>query len=239
MPKRSIKKNIVPTAAGYYHDLDPYSMHPTKKAAEDHRKRLMKTNPANGIRKKSRRPRTPTFYTIMQQGKSIPKRFGHSKQGPHTFPHFAIHDAIINAKRKNRFDILNSVIPGPTTYSKAVDNEIPSGHGKETRARVAKQLYRKNYRSYQALKKRAGNLSPFESIKMAHKANKLIQLHPLGSYAYKGRGASNSATKGKGESRLKPISQQIDLPSSHGLSSTNAVDQRNRSLMDMTRKMNK
>ena len=59
----SVKKaRIVPTARGYFHDLDPYKFFPTKADAIKDRARLLKL----GVGLKSRSPRVPTFYTVLQ-----------------------------------------------------------------------------------------------------------------------------------------------------------------------------
>lgn len=80
------------------------------------------------------------------------------------------------------------------------------------------------------------NGSELQEIRMAHTINKMIQMDPYGSYAYKGKGAGKGAIKGKGESSLKPLDQQIDLPKNSGISDTSAVKTRSQTFMDLFKK---
>ncbi|GAB3037195.1 hypothetical protein GCM10027285_20970 [Oleiagrimonas citrea] len=211
------------TSRGYFHDLNPYSLHATKALARVDRSRLSKM----GLGVKSRHPRVSTFYTILQdRRKNHPVKFGNVPQGPHTFPHHGIHHGIVEAKRTGQLETFAPLIPSPDDYGKRVDKEIPSGHGKYDRAKIAKSIFKKRHSRFVKLK----NMSPrseVHSIRFAHVINKLIQMDPLGSYAYKGRGAGKKALKGKGESATKPLAQQIDLPKNSGFSDIGDVQKRN------------
>ena len=94
-PDKIKKTKISRTARGYFHDLDPYTFHSTKNDAVVDRSRLAK----GGLGIKSRKPRVSTFYTLMQdKRKNSPTKFGTVPQGPHIFPHFAIHNGLSDAK---------------------------------------------------------------------------------------------------------------------------------------------
>lgn len=57
--------NITRTAKGYWHDLDPYTRHATKAAAQKARSKMLglqKTHP----KIKRRKARVSTFYTFLQ-----------------------------------------------------------------------------------------------------------------------------------------------------------------------------
>jgi hypothetical protein len=214
------------TAKGYWHDLDPYTRHATKAAAQKDRSRL------RGVQFKARKARVSTFYTILQdRRKNNPTRFTSVPQGPHTFPHFALFDALTEAKRRNKLDDFHPLIPSPANYNKLVTSEIPAGHLKASRAKIAKGIYARRYAAYLALKAKGAGRTEVETIRYAHKINKLIQLHPHSSYAYKSAGAGRKALKGKGESSSKPVAQQIDLPGKHGFKDIKAVNTRNASLL--------
>jgi hypothetical protein len=214
------------TAKGYWHDLDPYTRHATKAAAQKDRSRL------RGVQLKARKARVSTFYTILQdKRKNHPTKFTSVPQGPHTFPHFALHDALTEARQQGKLDDFDPLIPSPADYDKLVTGEIPVGHAKEARAKIAQSTYARRHAAYLALKAQGVGRTEAETIRYAHKINKLLQMHPHGSYAYKGSGASRKALKGKGESSSKPVDTQIDLPAKHGLSDVNAVNTRNASLL--------
>jgi hypothetical protein len=214
MPKIT-KSRISRTRKGYFHDLDPYTLHPTKQGAGKARAALSGSPFA-----KSRRPRVATFYTIMQdRRKNNPQKFGNVPQGPHTFPHFAIHLGIVEAKRQSNLAALGALIPDPVAYVKRVAQEIPATHQKGMRATLAGRIYKKRFKRFRGLEQIV-HRSATDEIRYAHVINKLLQMDPHGSYAYKGTGASKSALKGKGESSDRPLKEQIDLPSTHGFSSS-------------------
>lgn len=220
------------TAKGYWHDLDPYTRHSTKTGAQQDRSRLFLGIKKNNFKLKPRKARVSTFYTILQdKRKNNPTKFTSVPQGPHTFPHFALHDAITEAKQQGKLDDFHSQIPSPTDYDKLVASEIPVGHVKEPRAKIAQGIYKKRHTAYLMLKAKGVGRTEFETIRYAHTINKLIQLHPYGSYAYKSGGASKKALKGKGESSTKSVDTQIDLPSKHGFNDIKAVNSRNTSLL--------
>jgi len=227
--KRIKKTAITSTAQGYFHDLHPYKFHPTKAAAKSDRSRLAALGEDAGI--KSRKPRVSTFYTFMQdKRKNHPTKFGSVPQGPHTFPHHGLHNAIARAVRAGRLDVFDSVIPTPQQFNAMTDKEIPDHHVKRPRALMAMTVFNKKYQRRQALAA-LPNRSEAQEIKFAHATNELIQMDPYGSYAYKGKGASRKALGGKGESSNKPLAEQIDLPSSHGFSSISGVETRNQTLL--------
>ena len=92
---------------------------------------------------------------------------------------------------------------------------------------MAKAIFKKRYSKYLALQKLGTARSEAQTIKYAHAINRLIQLHPYGSYAYKGKGAGKSALKGKGESSLLPLAKQIQLPANNGFVSAKRAARRN------------
>jgi hypothetical protein len=207
--KRIGAAKIGRTSHGYFHDLDPYEEHGTKKEATDDRSALRKDSAS-----KSRKPRVQTFYTFLQDPrKGTPTEgYGSVPQGPHTFPHHAIHHALARAKSLGQLSDFDPLIPSPAQFKAAVDAEIPSGHPKEARAGVARSYYEKRHKRLMAYK-----TMPYTrqtGIKMAHTYNKLLQMHPYGSYAYKGGGASKKALKHKGERAGVPLDQQVDMPKS-------------------------
>jgi hypothetical protein len=228
--------NIKRTAKGYWHDLDPFTRHKTKSDAQKDRTRLL------GIRKtdpklKRRAARVSTFYTILQdKRKNNPTKFTSVPQGPHTFPHFALHDAISEARQQGKLDDFHPLIPSPADYNKIVTSEIPSGHAKEPRAKLAQSIYARRHATYLALQAKGVGRIESETIRYADKINKLIQMHPHGSYAYKSTGASRKALKGKGESSTKPVDKQIDLPAKHGFKDITPVNTRNNTLVTTVKK---
>lgn len=223
--------NITRTAKGYWHDLDPYTRHATKSAAQKERSRLLGVQKSNP-KIKRRKARVSTFYTILQdKRKNNPTKFTSVPQGPHTFPHFALHDALTEARQQNKLDDFHPLLPSPADYDKLVAGEIPSGHAKEARAKIAQNTYARRYATYLALKGKGVARTEAETIRYTHKINKLLQMHPHGSYAYKGAGASKKALKGKGESSTKSVAMQIDLPAKHGFNDIKAVQTRNASLL--------
>lgn len=222
-------KGISRTAQGYYHDRNPYKLHGTQADAKKDRSRLI------GLGVKIRKPRVSTFYTILQdKRKNNPTKFGSVPQGPHTFPFHGIHHGIIRAYNKGRLNDFKKILPTPSKFNKEVDEEIPKGHPKRVRAELAKIIYAKRHKSLLQLSKMKSGTDPeLRKIVMAHRINQMIQLSPYGSYAYKGKGAGKGAVKGKGESSLKPVDQQIDMPKNSGIKNTNAVTTRSQSLIKL------
>ncbi len=219
------------TAKGYFHDFDPYTLHPTKKAATTERSRLSKLT---GVKKRA--PRVSTFYTILQdKRKNDPSKFGSVPQGPHTFPHHGIHHGIIEARKLGKLSEFSSVIPSPADYNKRVNKEIPPNHTKRARAVKAQIIFKKRFLRFDQLKKMK-NLPEVREIAFAHVINKLIQMDPYGSYAYKGKGAGKRALKGKGESSLLPLSSQIDLPKTAGFTDMSGVTTRSQTLLKTLKK---
>ena len=222
------KASIKSTRRGYYHDLDPYTMHATQAAAKSARSGMKNTIP--GI--VSRNPRVSTFYTILQdKRKNDPQKFGNVPQGPHTFPHHGIHQGLAEARKQNKLDAFAPLISSPSLYDSRVDHEIPGHHPKFKRAKIAKVIFKKRYQRFADLKKLGAGRSEHDNIRYAHVMNKLLQQDPFGSYAYKGAGAGKAALKGKGENADKPLSQQIDLPSKHGINDVAGVTTRNKTLL--------
>jgi hypothetical protein len=220
-----VGKSIYSTAKGYFHDMDPYRLHSTKAIAMKERSRVAK------LGGKKRLPRVSTFYTILQdKRKNNPQKFGSVPQGPHTFPHHGIHSGIIEARAQNKLNIFDNVIPSPSDYGKRVDSEIPVGHVKRPRAELAKTIFKKRHTRFSTLSKIVGR-TELQDIRLSHVINKLIQMDPHGSYAYKSGGASKKALKGKGESTLLPLAQQIDLPKNSGFSNLSAVQTRSQTLL--------
>jgi hypothetical protein len=222
---RISKKKIGSTSVGYYHDLDPYTMHGTQREAKADRSLMKKA----GIQ--SRHHRVSTFYTIMQdKRKNDPRSFGNVPQGPHTFPHHGLHKGLAEAIRTKQLDGFSVLIPSPAKYNKRVDKEIPFGHPKEHRAMVAKAIFKKRHDRYSALK--GIQRSDEDDLRYAHVINKLIQLDPFGTYGYKGAGAGRKALKYKGEGANKPLDEQIDLPRNHGIVDERGLEKRTRTMLD-------
>ena len=238
MPKRSKKSpiskaSITSTARGYFHDLDPYTLFATKDKATKDRSLLL----SGGI-VKSRKPRVSTFYTILQdKRKNDPRKFGAVPQGPHTFPHHGIHTGLVEARQQNKLDLFANILPSPGDYNKRVNSEIPVDHVKRHRAEIAMEIYDKRYKRMQGFRSLSAPTRP-QQIAFAHVINKMLQMDPFGSYAYKGTGAGRGALKGKGESTLKPLAQQIDLPSKHGFKNIGEVTDRNNTLSTTLGKLN-
>lgn len=231
MPKVK-KTRISSTARGYFHDLDPYTLHPTKQSATKARSALAKLPGA-----KSRAPRVSTFYTILQdKRKNSPTKFGNVPQGPHTFPHHGLHTGIVEARDQGKLGDFGTVIPSPVQYGQRVDQEIPVGHPKRARAELAKGIFKKRHTRFQRLHVKAAR-SVFEEIAFAHVANKLLQMDPYGSYAYKGKGAGKKALGGKGESSLLPLAQQIDLPKNAGFTNLSGVTTRSKTILATLKKL--
>ncbi len=218
-------KSIYSTSRGYFHNLDPYRLHATISKAKSERSRLSK------LIGKRRLPRVSTFYTILQdKRKNNPTKFGSVPQGPHTFPHHGIHQGIIEAREQGKLDVFKSVIPSPADYGKRVDAEIPLGHPKRPRAELSKMIFTKRHGRFITLSNMAGR-TELDDIRLSHVINKLIQMDPHGSYSYKGGGASRKALKGKGESSLLPLAQQVDLPANSGFRDLAAAHNRNKALL--------
>ncbi|MES2126191.1 MAG: hypothetical protein V4463_02875 [Pseudomonadota bacterium] len=230
-PNAKIKKTrIVSTAQGYYHDLHPYKFHATQADAKADRSRLAALGAGAGV--KSRSPRVSTFYTFLQdKRKNSPTKFGNVPQGPHTFPHHGVHVGIARAAAAGRLDAFDSLIPTPAQFGKLVDLEIPANHAKRLRASTAMSVFNKKHKRRLALKALGKKRTEAQDIKFAHATNELVQMHPYGSYAYKGKGASRKALHGKGESTLKPLAKQIDLPATHGFSSTAGAKTRSQTML--------
>ncbi|RKG82759.1 hypothetical protein D7W79_01790 [Corallococcus exercitus] len=231
------KTTITRTAQGYFHDLDPYSLHDTKQAAKSDRKRLAESD----MRVKSRNPRVPTFYTILQdKRKNSPSKFTRVPQGPHVFPHIGIHLLLVQAKAMNKLNLFNDLILTPVQYETNVKLEIKDDHAKGDRAKVAVERYKRIHARYVGLMTRP-NPDNAQTIKLVHSMNKLLQSDPHGTYAYKGRGAGKKATSGKGESSNRPMQNQIDLPKNHGFSQEGVrlVALRNESLVNIGEELGK
>lgn len=218
-------KGINRTAQGYFHDRNPYKLHATQNDAKKDRSRVAK------LGGKIRKPRVSTFYTILQdKRKNNPTKFGSVPQGPHTFPFHGIHHGIIKALNQGRLSEFKSVIPSPSHFGKSVDTEIPVGHTKRPRAELAKLIFAKRYKRFESYENMSSR-TELQDISFAHTTNKLLQMDPHGSYGYKAGGAGKGALKGKGESSLKPLDQQIDLPKNSGLNDTKAVQTRSDTIM--------
>jgi hypothetical protein len=226
--------NITRTAKGYYHNLDPYTLHATKADAGKDRTRVYKN-----VTQKIRKARVSTFYTIMQdKRKNNPQKFGNVPQGPHVFPHFGLHQGLIVANKQGKLDVFSPLISTPAAFNTKSDTEIPSGHLKRPRAEIAKTIYKKRHDRFTALQNIIKvNRGEGHSIRYAHVINKLLQMHPHGSYAYKGTGAGKKFLSGKGESSLKPIANQIDLPKKHGFNDISGVTTRNQSILNTLKKI--
>lgn len=224
------KTRIKSTAQGYFHDLDPYTMHATKQGATQDRSALKAVN----TDVKSRDPRESTFYTFMQDPrKNDPVKFGNVPQGPHTFPHHGIHQGLVQGVQQGRLDAFSPLIPTASVFNARAKAEVPDGHSKSGRRDKAMSYFAKNRKKYMALKGIGKKRTRAQTIKYAHTINKLLQIDPFGSYAYKGKGASKKARAGKGESSNKPLANQIDLPKSHGLSDVTGVTTRNQSILNV------
>lgn len=85
---------------------------------------------------------------------------------------------------------------------------------------------------YQRMQGFQGLTSPTrpQQIAFAHAIDKMLQMDPFGSHADKRKGAGRGALEGKGESTLKPLAGQIDLPSNHGVKNIGEVTTRNTTL---------
>ena len=119
-------------------------------------------------------------------------------------------------------------------FEKLVNKEIPPTHPKRERATLAIEQYGTIHKRIKLLKDIGNSRNEEQNIKYVHSVNKALQLHPYGTYAYKGKGASKSSLKGKGESATKPLADQIDLPSNHGFKDISAAKQRNKTLLSVT-----
>jgi hypothetical protein len=233
MPSKS-KSKISRTGFGYYHDLDPYKVFPTKALATADRSKLYKQADSA-----SRSPRTATFYTILQdKRKNDPTKFGSVPQGPHTFPHHGIHRGIVEARAQGKLDLFAPLIPSPGQYDARVDNEIPKGHLKRRRAEVAQGIFKKRHLRFSQLQALGNKRDEQQNIRFAHAINKLIQMDPFGVYAFKGKGASKKSLSHKGEKSTLPLANQIDLPTNHGINDAKGVQTRNTSLLTTLAKVN-
>jgi hypothetical protein len=221
------KSPVESTAKGYWHNRDPYKLHSTKKEAEKDYSRLGQTI-------KKRVPRVSTFYTILQDPrKNNPTKFGRVPQGPHTFPFHAIHNGIIEARTKGPVafnEFAKKIVPSVADFNSRVSAEISSTHKKRARANIAMEIFAKRHKRFVTLRENTAR-TEHQDIAFAHVINKLIQMDPHGSYAYKNKGASKNALKGKGESSLLPLANQIDLPSNHGFSNVTLANNRNNTLL--------
>lgn len=230
MPKMK-KTRISSTARGYFHDLDPYMLHSTKQAAIKDRS-VLATLPGA----KSRAPRVSTFYTILQdKRKNHPTKFGNVPQGPHTFPHHGLHTGIVEARDQGKLHFFDAVIPSPVVFGKRVDQEVPFGHPKRARAELAKGIFKKRHQRFKKLKGIVAR-TRFDDIAFAHVTNKLLQMDPYGSYAYKGKGAGKKALGGKGESSLLPLAKQVDLPKNAGFTDVTGVTTRSKTILATLKK---
>lgn len=210
---KKIKKQKIASVGvkGYVHDLDPYTIHPTKAKAADHRSELFNLS-GTKVPIKSRMQRETTLYTIIQdRRKSGSTKFGRTPQGPHVIPNWGFHHALAGAKKAGKlheFPVLS-----PAEYQARLTLEIPSDHVKRPKADVAFGQYQKTYNTYDALKKTATR-DESQNIKFAHTINKLVQLDPFGTYSYKAGGAKKSSLSGKGENSSLSITPQVDWPKS-------------------------
>lgn len=230
MPKEKSRVKISKIGFSYYHDLDPYTTYPTKKKATEARRELK--NAYGDLR--SRKSRVATFYTILQDPrKNDPEKFGSVPQGPHTFPHHAIHRGLIAARRANDLDSFAALISSPADYNQRVNMEIPVGHTKRKRAELAMEIFQKRHVRFEDLQKKGTQRTVPETIRYAHVMNKLMQQDPYGTYAYKGSGASKRALKNKGESSNKPLAQQIDQTGKNGFNNPNGMQARNQPLLNL------
>lgn len=211
-------KQIDGPAGAYYHIRNPYRFFSTQSEALSDLKRLRR----NGF--KPRKVRVPTFYTILQdKRKQRPRKYGSVPQGPHTFPHHGIFRGIAAAMEMGTLDEFGDLmVLTPLEYGKRVDLEIPKSHRKRGRAEIAIGIYEEAYRGYLDLRLNTSR-SEFEDIKLAHRISRLRNLDPWATYAYWGAGAGAGALKGKGESRNKPLIDQIDLPRNAGFANRAAV----------------
>lgn len=234
--KPKIKKTkISRTSLGYYHDLDPYTLHKTLRETQLDRNRIKEIPPSLAV-VKSRSPRVPTFYTYMQDKRkslsvSAKVKFHSVPQGPHVIPHHGLHRALVIARKTKYYDVFNSLIPKPTDYNKLVDDEIGANHdkGKRKRAEIVKSDYQRLYKRMFSLRPEVYK-NDLVDVKYFHNVNRLLHLHPYGTYGYKANGAGKKALQGKGESNNKPIS--IDSPPRNSYNNWDAADDYHKSLLE-------
>lgn len=207
--------------AGYIHRFNPYSVFKTKAGAAANAASFKKNS-------KSRKARVETFYSFLQT--KLSRKVGITPQGPHTFPFHRIRSAVIFAVEHNQFQELEKEIPNPAKFAKIAEVEIPDNHSKSQQRDRAIESYKKRYQRFSDLKSNKNSFSSEDKIRYAHVINKLIQMHPLGTYAYKAGGASKSALKGKGERSNKPIKGQIDLPHKANIKQRRLANLRNNRL---------
>ena len=234
--KPKIKKTkISRTSLGYYHDLDPYTLHKTLREAQSDRNRIKETPPSPAV-VKSRSPRVPTFYTYMQDKRkslsvSAKVKFRSVPQGPHVIPHHGLHLALVIAREEKYYDVFNHLIPNPKDYNKLVDDEIGANHVKKAeRAEIVKSDYQRLYERMFSLRSEVDKYKyDLVDVKYFHTVNRLLHLHPYGTYGYKANGAGKKALQGKGERNNKPIS--IDSPPRNSYNNWGAADYYHESLI--------
>jgi hypothetical protein len=216
-PNKIKRIKISKTSLGWYHDLDPYTLHKTRREAQLDRNRIKNITPTEFAVVKSRKPRVPTFYTYMQDKRksllvsSAKVKFHSVPQGPHVIPHYGLHQGLVIARQEKNYDIFNDFIPKPEDYKKLVDDEIGANHCKDKRAGIVKSDYQRLYNRKSSLRRDVGKNELVE-VKYFHTVNRLLNLNPYGTYGYKGNGAGKKSLQGKGESSNNPLSKNVDLP---------------------------
>jgi hypothetical protein len=235
--KPKIKKTkISRTSLGSYHDLDPYTLHKTLREANSDRNRIKKITPSLAV-VKSRKPRVPTFYTYMQDKRksllvsSANVKFHSVPQGPHVIPHHGLHQGLVIARQAKYYDVFNHLIPDPKDYNKLVDYEIGANHVKVRRAEIVKFDYQRLYKRMFLFRSEV-HKNELVDVKYFHTVNRLLHLHPYGTYGYKGNGAGKELLQGKGERRNHQLSMDVDLPPRNSYNNWDAAEDYHKSLLE-------
>jgi hypothetical protein len=227
-PSKIKRIKISKTSLGWYHDLDPYTLHKTRREAQLDRNRIKNITPTDHAVVKSRKPRVPTFYTYMQDKRksllvsSAKVKFHSVPQGPHVIPHHGLHQGLVIARQEKNYDVFNHLIPKPEDYNKLVDDEIGANHDKGSRAVIVKSVYERLYKRKSSLEFEVYK-NELVNVKYFHTVNRLLHLHPYGTYGYKGNGAGKKALQGKGERNNGPI--RIDTPPQNSYKNWHAADE--------------
>jgi hypothetical protein len=193
------------TGRGYWTTRDPYATFSTKAAASAWAQKL--------AGQKYRSNRTYTAYTVLVgKANRTTGKYSSLPQGPHSIAHNAVWAAVLSARRNNQLQELFDILDQPGDVFRILNTEFSDAHAKRDLADKLGLKYQKYYQKAGALLIMAEGkpLDDETAIGVCHALTKTLSLHPHATYAYKGKGASKKALKGKGERSGTPVRDQID-----------------------------
>ena len=158
------------------------------------------------VKSSKKTTRSETFYTYMQTDPA--NQLSLANQGPHTMSH-ALVNLLVEARTRtaNQAQIqqlFQDQVPDPTEMMTLVEEEM-DGSGLTKKDRKIDRFEDAYTELYDEIEDDLNDAANFvkmsQKSKVIRKIRRIMEMHPYGTYAYKGQGASKKARKGKGEAK--------------------------------------